>query len=91
MIVCIFIKGGLSVNYVVIFAYGSELFPSNIRGTANGIVFFGAKMMGMLSPYLINLSRDVFNVNAMVGCGVTSVIAMLGLLLLPETFKQKVE
>jgi len=90
-VVCIFIKGGISILYVLIYVYGSELFASNVRGVANGLAFFGAKMVTLLSPLMLNLSRDVLHLNPMVGFGSMSVLAMLALLILPETFNIKVE
>lgn len=91
MITCLLIKAGLSVEYVVIFTYGSELFPSNVRGTAMGLGVTGAKFMGLLSTNLINFSKDTLDTNAMVGCAATVFIALPFLVCLPETRGKKVE
>jgi len=89
--VVIFIKGGLSVEYVAIYTYGAELFPSNIRGTACGLSIFGAKMVGAVSSPLIAFSRDTLHVNPMVGCGATVIFSILAMLILPETYNKTLE
>jgi hypothetical protein len=47
MIVCLLIKAGVSVDFVIMYTYGNEMFPSNIRGTAFGIGVTAGKMIGL--------------------------------------------
>ena len=91
LITCLLIKGGLSVEYVVVFTWGSELFPSNVRGTAMGLALTGAKFMALLSTNLIDFSKNTLNTNPMVGCAMTVVIALPFLMCLPETRLLKLE
>jgi MFS family permease len=91
LITCLLIKGGLSVEYVVIFTWGSELFPSNVRGTAMGLALTGAKFMALLSTNLITFSKDVLHTNPMVGCAMTVVVSLPFLMCLPETRLLKME
>jgi hypothetical protein len=91
MVVCILIKAGLSVNYVVLYTWGAEMFPSTIRGTALGLSLALGRMAGLVNAPLISLSEDVFGVNAMVGCAATAVLVFPVLIWLPETLNQKVE
>ena len=48
-------------------------------------------MIGLLSENLIELSQDVFGVNAMVGCALVAVLALPILWMMPETLGKKVE
>lgn len=90
-IVVIFVKGGMSVLYVVLYQYGTELFPTRVRGTANGICITSAKFMSFVSSNLISLSKNTLHVNPMVGCAATCLFALPAFIWLPETFEQKME
>jgi hypothetical protein len=91
IVVCGLIKAGLSVNYVVLYTWGAEMFPSTIRGTALGLSLAIGRMVGLVNAPLISLSEDVFGVNAMVGCAATAILVFPVLIWLPETLDQKVE
>jgi hypothetical protein len=47
MVTCLLIKGGVSVEYIVVYAYGCELFPTNVRGTAMGLGITISKFVGL--------------------------------------------
>ena len=68
-----------SVQFVFFFAYISENFPTRIRGLANALILFSAKMFGAFYPFFKNwsLGRDL---HIMCGC------CLLTLISLPLTF-----
>ena len=43
----IVIRSGLTFVFTIIFVYGSEIFPSNIRGTAVGVAYTCGKMIAI--------------------------------------------
>ena len=77
--------------YSVIFIWGSELFPSNIRGTASGIAITSGKLIALSGEPLINFSVNVLGVNAMVGASLTAILALPAIFFLPETLNKKIE
>lgn len=70
---CALIKGGLSIAYIVVYAYGSELFPTSIRGTAFGLSVTMARMIGLTSNELIDLAKE-WGLPSMTLCASTSLI-----------------
>jgi len=76
VITCVLIKGGLSVQYVLLYTYGSELFPSTVRGTACGLALTLAKCLGLFSSSLIKASESL-GTAAMVGPSATAIVAVL--------------
>jgi hypothetical protein len=91
MVTCLLVKGGVSVEYIVVYFYGAELFPSNIRGTAMGLGITISKFVGLLRSNLIDFSKDTLHTNPMVGCAATVLIGLPFLMCLPETLGKKVE
>ena len=58
-VTCILVKGGLSLQYVIVYAWASEMFPSTIRGTAVGFALTMARILAaFLSGYLIKVAED---------------------------------
>ena len=76
LIVSIVIKGAVSIWYIILYAWGSEMFPSSIRGTAMGLSLVIGKMCGTLCQPLITFSENTLGVNAMVGCAITTIIPL---------------
>ena len=67
-------------------AYLSELYPVEARATGASFTFNAGRALSMLSPYLIGIAANAYGLA--VGLGLTAVfnaIAMLALLMLPET------
>ena len=87
-ITCLLIKGGLSIEYVIIFTYGSEMFPEEVRGTAVGLALTIAKMLGLLSTQLI-ADAEAVGTSSMVGPGITVILGEVAVLFLPETLAVK--
>jgi MFS family permease len=90
IVTCALIKGGLSIAYIVVYAYGSELFPTSIRGTAFGVSVTIARLVGLLSGELIDLAKS-WDLPSMTLCASTSLIGALALILLRETYNVKLD
>ena len=85
------IKAALSVIFVIMYTYGAELFPSNIRGTTNGIAFNFGRGISIISAYLITMSVETFHTNAIVGCAAVCLLSLPFLGFMPETVGRKIE
>lgn len=72
----------MSALFPLFFIYITEAFPTEVRGTANALVLFSAKLIGSASPLLLQLSQDL-GVHVLVGC------ALIGTLSFPLTFCMK--
>jgi len=84
------IKGGLSFEYVIIYTYASELFPSTVRGTAVGFALTLSKVLAaFVSGPLIKLAEDI-GTASMVGPSITVIVGLLSLFMLPETLNRKI-
>ena len=81
---------GVSILYCVCYTYGTELFPSTIRGTVCGLSFNLARFMGLLAKPLIAMS-DKFEIPQIAGCCVSCLFAFPFFFFLPETKDRKVE
>ena len=91
IIVAFILKAALSVQFIVLYAYLSEMFPTRIRGISHSIVFNVGKLLGLTSTLLIVLSTDVLNTNAMVCGAMTCLVTIPMIMFLPETKGKKVE
>ena len=90
ILVSIIVKGPLSIEYVILFTYGSELFPSTIRGTAVGIAFNAGKFMSLFCVPIMVYCKDIGQ-NGVVGCVLTALIALPFMFKMPETLRAKLE
>jgi MFS family permease len=69
----------MSAQFPLFFIYITEAFPTEVRGTANALVLFSAKLIGSASPLLLRLSEEL-GVHVLVGC------ALVGTISFPLTF-----
>lgn len=69
----------MSALFPLFFIYITEAFPTEVRGTANALVLFTAKLIGSASPLLLEFSQQM-GVHVLVGC------AVIGLVSFPITF-----
>jgi MFS family permease len=76
-----------SCQFVFLFAYISELFPTKIRGMANALVLFSSKMIGSFSPMIETFAKNK-NLHIMVGCSVVTLISLPLSFFISETLKQ---
>jgi MFS family permease len=89
-ITVVLIKGGLSMEYVIIYTYASELFPSTVRGTAVGFALTLAKVLAAFTSGPLIAFAETMTAS-MVGPSITVVVGLLAILVLPETLNQKLE
>lgn len=68
-------------------AYLSELFPTEVRGSAQGFTYNAGRGLGSFAPAIIGYSATYFPLSQVIGIVTlcTYVIAIIGLLMLPET------
>ena len=84
----IILKLFISMNYSLVFTYGSELFPTKLRGLALGISVFIGRFLISLCSYL-ELFADYEDIHPMVTSAFGAVIALPFILILPETLNKK--
>jgi len=65
-----------SAMFPLFFLYISEVFPTEIRGSANAIVLFMAKLTGCLSPILEEISMKL-SIHVLVGCSILVVPSLI--------------
>ncbi len=88
--VCILIRGNLSFEFSIVGNFGSELFDAEVRGSAIALGLTLASLPSFLSTYVVEFSQNSLDTNPMVGCAALCVFALPALLMVPETFGQKV-
>lgn len=72
----------MSAIFPLFFMYTTECFPTEVRGTANAIILFSAKMIGSMSPMLENFSVS-HKIHVVAGCSAFVILS------LPLTFGMK--
>ena len=84
----IILKLFISMNYSLVFTYGSELFPTKLRGLALGISVFVGRFLISFCSYL-ELFAEYENIHPMVTSGFGAILALPCILILPETLNKK--
>ncbi|XP_037093856.1 organic cation transporter protein-like isoform X2 [Pollicipes pollicipes] len=83
-------KFGASATFAIVFVYGAELFPTDLRNSGIGISSAAGRIGSILAPFIASLAQgsksqvlpmSIFGVLCLIGAAVT--------LYLPETFGQK--
>ncbi|KAK7503284.1 hypothetical protein BaRGS_00005549 [Batillaria attramentaria] len=86
-------KLGISGAFAIIWIWTSELYPTVIRNSGMGTSSVCAGLGGVIAPYIANISQslggDAAKAVPLVIFGVSSMIAGLLLLFLPETLKRR--
>ncbi|KAK7107667.1 hypothetical protein V1264_015553 [Littorina saxatilis] len=86
-------KLGIAGSFATIWVFSSELFPTVIRNSGMGTSSVCARIGGIIAPYIANLGQtiggDAGTAVPLVIFGVSSIIAGLLLLLLPETLNRR--
>lgn len=91
LFVVVFLKGTLTLGFVIAYIYGGELFPSNLRGTATGLALNCGKFLSLTAPVIMEVCSDQLNVNPMAGCAAASIVALPFFFWMPETFGMTLE
>ena len=73
-----------SIGYGYLYTYNSELFPTEIRGFTISISLCLGRILTATSPFLIDLADD-WEMHPMVWCGLTSLLLIPFLFVMPET------
>jgi OCT family organic cation transporter-like MFS transporter 4/5 len=77
-------KLSLAASFAVVYIHSGEIFPTTLRPTAMGLVGVGARLGGILAPFIVMLGDSWPNLQFTV-FGVLSLLAGLANLQLPET------
>ncbi|XP_005098671.1 solute carrier family 22 member 6-like [Aplysia californica] len=77
-------KFGVSGAFNAIYLYTPELFPTNVRNTALGIAYIGARTGGMLAPYTKLLYKRIVYAPGLI-FGLGNLLVTIGVYFLPET------
>jgi len=77
-------KLSLAASFAVVYIHSSEIFPTTLRPSAMGLVTVGARMGGILAPFIVMLGDQQENLQFTV-FGMLSLAAGLANLKLPET------
>ncbi|XP_037094065.1 organic cation transporter protein-like [Pollicipes pollicipes] len=80
-------KFGAAATFAIVFVYGAELFPTDVRNSAIGMSSASGRIGSILAPFIASLGTES-QVLPMSIFGVLSLIAGLVTLLLPETYGQ---
>ena len=74
-------KFGITAAFSIIYVFGSELFPGDVRSMAMGVSNIAARLGGIISPQLLLFGQTT----ALFSFGVITVTACLMVSMLPET------
>ena len=78
-----------SAQFPILYTYINELFPVKIRGLANALILFTAKLMGALAPIFGALSTDM-GFHLLFGCSFFVIFSLPVSFLIKETFVEPV-
>ena len=70
--------------------YIAELFPSQVRGLASGLIVCIARMSNCLAPVIENVS-DAVNVHPLAISAIPALFGLVGVYALPETLNQNLK
>ena len=74
----------LAVGYGYLFAYNSEIFPTQFRAHTMGTALFIARFFAALTPFAIDLSHSL-DVHPMVLASIPALLFLPFLRFMPET------
>lgn len=65
----------LSCAYTLFYMLVSELFPAELRGTANSLVMLASNLFGILAP-TVGKKFEQFDIHNLVGCSIVGIVAL---------------
>ena len=65
----------MSAIFPIFYIYITEVFPTEVRGTANAVILFLAKLIGSTAPLLENYSSS-HGMHVLVGCSLLVIISL---------------
>ena len=80
----------MAINFVMIYIYASELFPTQLRSLGVGFSIFVGRFGSMICPFMIQLAEYI-EISQMVFYGIVGFLALIPIYYLPETFGKKLE
>lgn len=75
-----------SAQFPLFFNYVAELFPTRMRGVANAVILFLAKMIGSFAPFVSTYSKNK-GYHILVGCSAVVLISLPLSFFVKETFE----
>eukprot|EP01024_Parvocaulis_polyphysoides_P059066 TRINITY_DN6376_c1_g1_i9.p1 TRINITY_DN6376_c1_g1~~TRINITY_DN6376_c1_g1_i9.p1 ORF type:complete len:320 (-),score=16.31 TRINITY_DN6376_c1_g1_i9:517-1443(-) len=81
-------KFGIAIAFNTLFVYTTELFPTVVRSGTLGVMSLGARIGGIFAPEIVGLGHVLGESTPFVIFGLTTIVAGLLLLTLPETLGQ---
>ncbi|RAO99244.1 hypothetical protein PW5551_04730 [Petrotoga sp. 9PW.55.5.1] len=89
LVVSIFCMGMWGLTY----AYTPELYPTTMRGTANGAAGALTRLAGFIAPFYTSffLSRNLINIGLIGIAFLFAVTGILNFIFLPETLKKEID
>ena len=74
----------MSAAFPFLFLMNTELFPTEVRGTASALVLSCGKLVGASAPFIGDFCKN-FGIHPLVGCSVPFLVAIPMLLFIKET------
>jgi hypothetical protein len=84
-------KGTDAMIHQTFFTYISELYPSEMRATAWGVIIMISSIFAIFTPQYLQFYENVFGVNPLTGAACMVLIASFFVGFLPETYGTNVD
>ena len=55
-------KYGASATFAIVYQYGAELFPTDLRNSGIGMASAAGRVGSIIAPFIVSLVRDVTSV-----------------------------
>ena len=75
----------MSAAFPFLFLMNTELFPTEVRGTASALVLSCGKLVGASAPFIGDFCKNNLKIHPLVGCSIPFLVAIPMLLFVKET------